>query len=291
MVKKGAKLLPFDGSNINVFNLNVSNVESRKEDRDDDLALIYAVLDNMSSKVLEVVTLWAGEEDMKWREFVKRVRDYYCPEQPRSHLRLRLKATKPTQYERAKTFMSRLCSVVRSEGYDVEKEWEEVDQRLYEALLFPVSSSLTPDYFAKRKARAYKDAVKCLVEHLEERQHGTGARIWYTAGVDASADRTYAKGTGGEEKAGGMVKEERDHYALRRLAAVDDVEPVGAMGNYRDERGDVPTCKYCGKRGHTEDLCLKRISELVTKLTAAVQKIAPIAGVNLDFHETGGAQN
>lgn len=302
MVRKGSKLLPFDGTNINVFQLNAANVNARREKDDDDATLIYALLENMNNRVLEVVTLWAGE-GITYEQFVKKVMEYYCPQQPRSHLRAHLKNTKPTASEKAQTYMSRLCSVVRSEGYEVEKEWPEIDQRLYEALLFPVASSLPPSYFSERKDGEYKKAVNLLVEHLEQRQHGTGARIWYTAGSDATADRTYGSGGGRdklvEPERNAKVKTERDHIALRRLAGAVNAdsdgyyESLGAVG-YRDASGgnDVPTCSYCGKKGHAEDVCLKRLAHAVDNLTKRLDRIAPVANVNeADFREEDGAQH
>ncbi len=130
-----------------------------------------------------------------------------------------------------------------------------------------------------------------LVNHLELRQLGTQARIWYTT-ADPTYDRTGGQdnvgtGRGGDSQQpaqGERKGKAKDYsYVLNRIAAVmDDVEglsePVG-LGALDT------TCSYCSKRGHTDEVCFKRVSNAVAKLQQQMNKLAPVSAIAVEAED------
>lgn len=292
-MKKGTKLLRFDGKVIAVFNANVKAVQARTQDADTHADKIFALMENMSDDVLAVVAPWSSEDGIEFDGFVARVRDHFSPRVPRAALIRAVQGTKPSALEKPKAYLSRLVSIVEQNGYVAPRrgddlgEWSLVKERIYSALLMPVAGSLPPGYYTEPNDRT---AALALIDHLEARTRGTGARIWYTPGDGASSravDTFRHAEAAGPSVQNRPVKQERGSkdYVLKRLVGAisqviaDDTEPdeegawesVAALGPMRDGSGSLgPTCEYCGKRGHTQGLCLQRLADAVDRLEKKV---------------------
>lgn len=272
MVRKGSKLLPFNGNNILSFKMNVKAVMSRKEERDKEIDCIFALLENMSHEVLAVVTIWAEEDEITFQDFVERVQDQYCPKVPRVEFRRRIARLKPNELERATMYLARIKALVRSCGLELKDEWSEINERLYSALVYTVASSLPAEYFDKEDA----EKAEFLAKHLDARQKVTNSRIWY-GGKDRALGQADSYMQSGKPEVRTTVKEE-DHkfrrnldYVTKRLSAVEQDEEIAAV---------EVLCNYCGKRGHSEGLCLKRMADQIQRVEETVEKLVSGSRVN-----------
>lgn len=274
MVRKGTKLLPFNGTNILAFRMNVKAIRSRREEKDRAIDLIFALLENMHHEVLSVVTVWAEDDDIEYDEFVDRVLEQYCPKVPRVEYRRRLGRLKPSESERATMYLARIKALVRSCGLELKEEWSEINERLYSALVYTVASSLPADYFEKPDA----EKAEFLAKHLDARQKVTNSRIWY-GGKDRLLGQAdgYLQGSKPEGNRVPVKEEDKQFrrnldYVSKRLSAMDeDTADVG---------GVEVLCNYCGKRGHSETLCLKRMADQIQRVEEAVEKMVSGGRVN-----------
>lgn len=227
----------FNGTNVATLNTIHMAVLRARENRDRDVDLMFQFLSLCEDKVAETVSQYIEELD-DFDEFYDAVVKHYCPRRSEREVTRRLDKTYPFYNERPKDYLMQLRSVVLSCGRRCDDYAHILRGRIFDALEKSVQLSVPlPD------DEEIEDGVGALQELIRQ----LDLRIRVSGRIDIWAERA----------------EKREFRKKDVAAAVMEVAATG--------RGS--TCEYCGGANHTEDTCIKKLSNNMKELARTVDSL------------------